>query len=84
MADHKFTTVKAGSKGDDVITLQALFRAMGQLGSNKKIIEIDGIAGNNTVYAINAFRISAKAYGQNITGKDGEFDASCWSAILGG
>lgn len=81
---YKFSTVKRGSRGNDVITLQAIFRAYGQLGSNGKVIEVDGIAGDNTVYAINAVRKSAKAYGMKITGKDGEFDSSCWQAVLGG
>ncbi|MBR4973133.1 MAG: hypothetical protein IKY45_01565 [Clostridia bacterium] len=84
MAIHKFTTVKAGSTGNDVIVLQSLFRACGQLGKDGKLIEIDGICGNNTVYAINGFRASAKAYGENITGANGEFNNSCWAAILGG
>ena len=80
----KFNEVKLGSRGQDVIVLQSCFRASGAVGANGKPIDVDGISGSNTVKAINDFRAAAKAYGCKIDGKDGVFNASCWSVLFGG
>ena len=80
----KFGDVKLGSKGQDVIVLQSCFRTSGAVGSNGKPIDVDGVAGNNTVKAINDFRACAKAYGCKIDGKDGVFNKSCWDVLFGG
>ena len=83
---HKFSTVKLNSTGTDVFILQSLFRALQYVGEDGKPIDIDGHAGDNTVYAINTFQSQQRAYGYEC-GKDGKNDGSfgsaCWKRILG-
>lgn len=82
----KPVTVKNGSKGTSVYILQALFRALQYLGADGKPLEIDGIAGKNTVYAIKSFQKTQMAYGfkcNENNNPNGIFDANCWNRLLG-
>lgn len=82
----KFETVRKGSRGNDVIVLQAMLRALQYLGADGKAIEIDGYAGNNTIYAVNAFQSIQRAYGYECgtNGKnDSTFGPRCWERLLG-
>lgn len=82
----KFSSVKEGSVGTSVIVLQCLFRAMQYLGADGKPLKIDGRCGTNTVYAINHFQTTQRAYGFECgtDGKnDGSFGPSCWERLLG-
>lgn len=83
---RQFQTVKKGSAGVDVYILQALFRALEYTGKDGKAIDIDGYCGDNTVFAINKFQESSRAYGVECgsNGKnDSTFGPKCWSRILG-
>lgn len=44
------------SKGEAVKALQTLLKQKGYKGSNGKVLTIDGIFGNNTLYAVNNFQ----------------------------
>lgn len=81
-----FKTVKYGSKGVDTIVLQSLLRAMQYVGADGKPIDVDGVCGKNTVYAINQFQEKQRAYGYEC-GTDGKNDSSfgsaCWFRLLG-
>lgn len=82
----KFETVKKGSRGNDVIVLQSMLRALQYLGADGKAIEIDGYAGNNTMHAVNTFQTIQRAYGYECgtNGKnDGSFGPRCWERLLG-
>lgn len=79
-------TVKKGSSGLSVFILQSLFRGLQYVGADGKPIEIDGVAGSNTEYAIITFQKTQLAYGFDCgtNGKvDGVFGAKCWSRLLG-
>ncbi len=83
---HKFSTVKRGSKGVDVYILQSLLRALQYTGKDRNPIKIDGVCGDNTVYAINRFQTIQRAYGCECgtNGKnDSTFGETCWNRMLG-
>lgn len=82
----EFETVKKGSTGQSVVVLQSMFRALQYLGEDGKLIEIDGHAGNNTVYAINGFQTIQRACGYECGTdghNDGHFGKACWKRLLG-
>ena len=80
---HEFHTVKKGTKGIDVTVLQSFFRSSMYVGKDGKPIEVDGDAGENTVFAINTFKKQNQIY--NVAGEtwnqDGVFDAKCWERL---
>ena len=83
---YDFSTVRFGSAGLSVFILQSLFRGLQYVGVDGKPIDIDGICGDNTVYAINNFQRTQISYGYQCgtNGKpDGVFGKKCWSRILG-
>lgn len=83
---HKFSTVKKGSSGEDVIVLQTVLSMLHYTGVDGKALTIDGEAGINTVFAINSFQSTMRAYGIECgtNGKnDSSFGKSCWTALVG-
>lgn len=81
-----FSTVVKGSKGTDVYILQAMLRGLQYLGADGEPLDIDGIAGDNVVYAINSFQSVQRSYGYECgtNGKnDSAFGNSCWNRLLG-
>ena len=80
-------TVTLNSKGTDVVALQAILRSQGLVGQNGKPLSIDGHAGNNTIFAINAYQKMLRAYDIEC-GTNGYNDSSCgskmWECLLGG
>lgn len=78
----QFSSIRNGSKGTDVIVLQALLRSQGLLGANGKPLDIDGEAGSNTIYALNQYKKTLVAYGSKCV-PDGVCDNLTWSALLG-
>lgn len=80
---HEFHTVQKGTKGIDVTVLQAFLYSAMFTGKDGKPLEIDGIAGNNTVYAINTFKkLNAIYYPECSDWKpDGVFDSKCWERL---
>lgn len=82
----KFETVVLGSKGESVVVLQAMFRALQYLGEDGKLIDIDGKAGPNTIFAINGFQTIQRACGYECGTNghnDGHFGPACWKRLLG-
>ncbi|MBQ7957985.1 MAG: peptidoglycan-binding protein, partial [Clostridia bacterium] len=51
-----FTTVKLGSKGDAVKTLQTKLKKLGYKGKDGKELSYDGAFGTNTDFALRAFQ----------------------------
>ena len=79
-----FEPVTRGSSGISVFILQALLRALQYTGADGQPIEVDGNAGDNTVFAINKFQEIQRAYGYEC-GTDGEndgvFGMACWERL---
>ena len=81
---HKFSTVKSGSSGTDVIVLQTVLSLLHYTGKDGKPLAIDGGCGTNTVYAINSFQTTMRAYGYECGtngANDGCFGKSCWKVL---
>ena len=81
---YNFTTVKLGTTGTCVVTLQTVLVMLHYLGADGKPLVIDGECGENTVFAINSFQSNMRAYGfecgtngQN----DGCFGGACWKLL---
>lgn len=82
-----FEAVKLNSQGVSVYVLQTVLRLLGFLGADGLPLEIDGKSGNNTVFAINTFQSTMRAYGYEVgtNGEnDGVFGKECWKCLLGG
>ena len=78
-----FKTVVKGSAGTEVHILQTALRMLQYVGKDNKPIVIDGVCGDNTVYAINQFQKRQEAYGYSCGNGDGSFGAKCWARLLG-
>lgn len=81
---HKFSTVKRGSKGTDVIVLQTVLSLLHYTGKDGKPLTIDGVCGTNTVFAINNFQTTTRAYGYECGtngANDGRFGERCWKVL---
>ena len=80
-------TVILNSKGTHVVALQAILRSQGFVGQDGKPLSIDGHAGDNTIFAINAYQKMLRAYDIEC-GTNGHNDSSCgpkmWECLLGG
>ena len=70
--------VKKGSTGREVVVLQTLLRAAGYKGSDKKVLSLDGNAGNNTIYALKNYQ------SKNGLVCDGCAGPSTWRKLLRG
>lgn len=82
-----FSAVKYDSEGVSVYVLQTVLRLLNFLGADGKPLVIDGIAGENTVFAIDTFQTTMRAYGYEVgtNGEnDGVFGNECWKCLLGG
>lgn len=80
---RKFSTLKTGSTGTDVIVLQSFLRSMHFVGSNGKRIEVDGQYGANTAHAVNCFKTFCKNCGQKTTALNGVCDSTTWNMLMG-
>lgn len=86
--DYMFevSTVKKGTKGADTLLCQKLLFADGYKGKDGKELELDGICGTNTVYAINEFQSAMRSKGIEV-GTNGKNDSACgkkcWKQLLG-
>ena len=81
---HKFSTVKRGSNGTDVIVLQTVLSLLHYTGKDGKPLTIDGVCGTNTVFAINNFQTTTMAYGYECGtngANDGCFGERCWKVL---
>lgn len=86
--EYMFTVkkVQSGSKGSSVLLCQELLKVKGYKGKDRKVLTLDGIAGANTVYAINSFQTAMRKKGIECgtNGKnDGICGDTCWKALLG-
>lgn len=73
---YTFSIVKPGDKSDDVLLVQTILRGAGYKGKDKKQLELDGIYGENTGYAIKSFQTASGLTSDGIVGSD------TWSMIL--
>lgn len=80
---RQFHDVRKGTKGTDVFVLQAFLRSAMYTGKDGQPLEVDGEAGDNTVYAINTFKKLNRVY--NVDGStwepNGVFDSVCWARL---
>lgn len=82
-----FDAVKIDSKGVSVYVLQTVLRMLCFLGADGQPLSIDGVSGDNTVFAINTFQSTMRSYGYEVgtNGEnDGVFGEKCWKCLLGG
>lgn len=70
-----FTTVKKGSRGNEVRTLQTKLKKLGFKGKNQEELTVDGMFGVNTEYAVIGFQKS-----KGLT-PDGIAGPLTWAAI---
>lgn len=70
-------TIRQGSKGPQVKTLQRLLGSMGYVGKNGRALAVDGIAGQNSTHAVQAFQKAKKL------APDGVVGVKTWRALLG-
>lgn len=70
-------TIRQGDKGAQVKTLQRLLNAMGYVGKNGRALAVDGIAGQNSTHAVQAFQKAKKL------APDGVVGVKTWRALLG-
>lgn len=74
----ELSVLKHGSQGEEVKTVQRLFKAEGYKGSNGKVLVIDGKWGNNTDYACECFQKANGLTPDKVCGKD------TWNKLLKG
>lgn len=81
--NHEFHTVQKGTKGIDVTVMQAFLHSGMFTGKDGKPLEIDGVCGENSVYAINTFKKLNGIYetGNTEWKPDGVFDSKCWERL---
>ena len=69
-------TVQLGSTGTSVLLLQEILKARGFKGKNKKELDLDREAGDNTIYALKAYQKS-----RNLT-VDGVCGTATWTDLI--
>lgn len=81
---HEFTDIVKGSTGEDVLILQTVLSMLHYLGVDGKPLAIDGEAGTSTIFAINTFQSTMRAYGYEC-GTNGHNDSCfgqlCWKLL---
>ena len=70
-------TIRQGSKGAQVKTVQRLLKAMGYEGQGGRTLAVDGSAGKHTTHAVKAFQTAQKLTADGVVG------AKTWRALLG-
>ena len=70
-------TLRQGSKGEQVKTLQRLLNSMGYVGKNGRALAVDGSMGQNSTHAVQAFQKAKKL------APDGVVGSKTWRALLG-
>lgn len=69
--------VRRGSTGASTKLMQTILKGKGYKGKDKKVLELDGVAGTNTIYALEKFQKAEKLI------VDGQCGDSTWSKLLG-
>jgi len=67
---YKFPTIKRGSVGGHVGTVQAILKSRDILGVDGKPLKIDGEAGDNTMHAIKTYIEIRKSQGADLGSND--------------
>lgn len=80
---RRFSEIKTGSTGTDVIVLQSFLRSMHFVDNAGKRIEVDGEYGKCTAYAVKNFQQFCKSCGQDIGTPDGVCGTKTWKLIMG-
>lgn len=70
-------TVKKGTVNKDALLMQTLLRGKGYKGKDKKELELDGSAGENTIYALKEYQ---KKNGLEV---DGVCGTNTWRSLIG-
>ena len=70
-------TIRQGSQGEQVKTLQRLLNAMGYTGEKGRTLAVDGSAGKNTTHAVKSYQAAKKLAADGVVG------AKTWRSILG-
>lgn len=71
-------TVKAGDKNSSVLLLQEILKSRGFKGKNKKELDLDWEAGDNTIYALKAYQASRKG----VLVADGICGPATWEDLI--
>lgn len=71
-------TVKAGDKNSSVLLLQEILKSRGFKGKNKKELDLDWEAGDNTIYALKAYQTSRKG----VLVADGICGPATWKDLI--
>ena len=83
---RSFKAVYKGVKGSNVRLLQKLLRYANCRGKDGKALTVDGVAGENTIYAINYYQTRKRKRGIEL-GTDGKNDGICgskmWQTMIG-
>lgn len=74
----KMPEIRIGSRGQAVVVMQALLDMMGYTGRNGTEMDIDGVIGANTEYALKAFQKACGLTADGVCGK------STWRKLIGG
>lgn len=69
-------TVKAGDKNTSVLLLQEILKSRGFKGKNKKDLDLDWEAGDNTIYALKQYQ---KSRGLDV---DGVCGSATWKDLI--
>ena len=67
---YVFKTIRKGSTGGHVRTVQAILSQRGFKGIDGKDLKPDGVAGDNTMYAIKCYIEARKAQGADLGSTD--------------
>lgn len=70
-------TIREGSKGAQVKTVQRLLKAMGYEGQGGRALIVDGAAGKHTAHAVKLFQTAQKLTADGVVG------TKTWRALLG-
>lgn len=73
--------LRYGDQRDDVKILQAVLNSQGIIGADGKVLEIDGVFGQNTRYAVKQVQKRAKAYGMAVS-VDGICGPETWAQLI--
>lgn len=73
--------LRYGDQINDVKILQAVLNSQGILGVDGKVLEIDGVFGQNTKYAVQQVQKRAKAYGMDVS-VDGICGPETWAQLI--
>lgn len=75
---YKFETIRLGSTGGHVRTVQSILSSRGFKGEDGEPLKLDGQAGKNTMYAIASYIRARKAQGADL-GSENAWGPRCYA-----